>query len=182
MYTPWTQDDYARTYLFAARAHKGQPWAGDANLNYMVHVNLVSIEIISALRAEPIHDGDLAVKCALLHDVIEDTEVNYDEIKTEFGSRVADGVLALSKNSNLTKNLKMEDSLSRILGQPCEVWMVKMADRITNLSEPPKSWSRQEISDYRDEAIEIYNKLKPASEFLTERLKGKIEYYGRFIY
>ncbi len=181
MHTQWTQDEYTRAYLFAARVHKKQTWPGDTDLNYMVHVNLVSIEVIAALQAEPEHDGDLAVKCALLHDVIEDSKVSYDEIKAEFGLGVADGVLALSKNSNLNKKLQMEDSLRRIKQQPYEVWIVKMADRIVNLRQPPKSWSNEKIIKYREEAVKIYNQLKPASEFLAKRFDAKIQSYRQFI-
>ncbi len=84
----WTPDEYTRTYLFAARVHKKQTWPGDPDLNYMVHVNLVSIEVIATLQVEPEHDGDLAIKCALLHDVIEDSQVNYNEIKAEFDRKL----------------------------------------------------------------------------------------------
>ena len=43
-------------------------------------------------------DLDFAVQVALLHDIIEDTATTYDELAEHFGSKVADGVLALTKN------------------------------------------------------------------------------------
>lgn len=44
------------------------------------------------------------------------------------------------------KKLQMQDSLRRIKSQPREVWMVKMADRITNLQPPPGHWSEEKDS------------------------------------
>jgi len=73
----------------------------------------------------------------------------------------------------------MADSLCRIKNQPKEVWMVKMADRISNLLPPPPDWSDDKISAYKVEAIEIYNALKDCSDYLAKRLKQKIESYTR---
>jgi len=57
----------------------------------------------------------------------------------------------------------MPDSLRRIQTQPPEVWVVKMADRITNLQPPPVSWSRDKIAAYRAQAGVILRELAPAS-------------------
>jgi guanosine-3',5'-bis(diphosphate) 3'-pyrophosphohydrolase len=46
----------------------------------------------------------------------------------------------LTKKENLPKGEKMVDSLKRIKDLQKEVWAVKLADRITNLQEPPQSW------------------------------------------
>lgn len=181
MHKPWSQDEYTQAYLFAARAHKCKQWPGDLDLNYMVHVDLVCMEIIMTLQSESGHDGDLAVKCALLHDVIEDTKISYEKIQTDFGLRVADGVKALSKNPDLDKPLQMTDCLSRIQLQPYEIWMVKMADRIANLRQPPIDWNKDKIIKYKDEAIEIHARLKHASEFLAARLSTRIQSYSKFI-
>jgi hypothetical protein len=50
MQRSWSQDEYVRTYLFAARAHQKQPWPGDSKLNYIVHIDLVSMEVIADLE------------------------------------------------------------------------------------------------------------------------------------
>ena len=174
--TNWTQDGYLETLRFAAEAHAGQTVPG-TNLPYLVHVTLVAMEVIAALRAEPEHDQDLAVRCALLHDVVEDTRITLDQIQASFGSAVASGVSALSKSKALPKDQQLGDSLRRIQEQPAEVWMVKLADRITNLQPPPKHWSAEKISGYRQEAVLIHKTLKEASPVLAARLAQKIEIY-----
>ena len=74
------------------------------------------------LEVAPDLDGDLAVQCALLHDVIEDAGISCEKLAAEFGPAVSDGVLALSKNNILkSKQEKMADSLARIKAQPKEI-------------------------------------------------------------
>ncbi len=172
----WSPEDYHRAYWFAARAHQGQPMP-DSDLPYLVHVSLVTAEVIASLRVEDGHDEKLAVECALLHDVLEDTPVTYTAVEAAFGGSVAAGVLALSKDARLPKAEQMADSLRRVRQQPSEVWMVKLADRICNLREPRPTWTAERISQYRAEARDIYEALHMASPALAARLHEKIDIY-----
>jgi (p)ppGpp synthase/HD superfamily hydrolase len=177
MQLTWIPDEYIHTYIFAAQAHFGQLMP-DTELPYIVHVTLVSMEILAALQVEPGYDGDLAIKCALLHDVLEDTKITSTQITNKFGERIAYGVSALTKDCRLEKTRQMEDSLRRIQKQPREVWMVKMADRIINLRPPPSSWSKDKIQDYKQDSIKIHAALNSASQYLATRLYAKIKDYG----
>jgi (p)ppGpp synthase/HD superfamily hydrolase len=109
------------------------------DLPYITHISLVSMEMSASLKANPRFDGDLALQCALLHDVMEDTGKTHTEINRLFGEMVAQGVSALSKNKEIhVKTIRMKDSLHRIQQQPREIWVIKLADRITNLQPTPK--------------------------------------------
>jgi (p)ppGpp synthase/HD superfamily hydrolase len=180
MQSNWSQDKYIKASRYAAEAHQGQTVPG-TELPYLLHLNLASMEVIAALLTGNQYDADLAVQCALLHDVLEDTATTYKQIEQEFGVRIADGVLALSKDENLDKSLRLSDSLKRIRQQPHEVWMVKMADRITNLQPPPPNWTKARAAQYREEALEIHGALKDANEMLAAWLLAKIESYKAFI-
>lgn len=173
----WSQNRYTEAAEFAAQAHRGQTVPG-TNLPYVMHPVLAAMEVIAALAVEEGRDGNLALQCALLHDAIEDTDVTYDQLEKTFGTPVADGVLALSKDERLPKDLQMNDSLERIQQQPYEVWMVKLADRISNLHSPPPYWSQERIKAYREEAVLIRDTLGEASPFLVARMNQKIEEYG----
>jgi len=175
----WSQDGYIKALRYAAEAHNGQCFPG-TNLPYLLHISLVSMEVMTAISiSQNKLDGNLSVQCALLHDVIEDAGKSYDEIKIVFGKGVADGVGALTKQKSFeTKKERMADSLRRIKQQPEEVWMVKMADRISNLLPPPPDWKEEKINNYKAEAIEIYNSLKEGSDYLAKRLRQKIELYS----
>jgi (p)ppGpp synthase/HD superfamily hydrolase len=138
------------------------------------------MELIAALEVESFVDSDLAVQCALLHDVLEDTPTTYQEIETQFGKAVAAGVLSLSKDAALPKEQRLEDSLARIRLQPKEVWIVKLADRITNLAPPPAFWTREKCQHYLRDAFIIHSALKEASAYLGNRLLEKIEAYRQY--
>lgn len=178
MFSP---DSYSRAWWFAAQAHGDQLVPG-TELPYIVHIGNVAMEVTVSLQAEPAGSPDLAVQCALLHDVIEDTPVEVDNLDAVFGPDVTAGVLALTKDKTLQpKQAQMIDSLHRIQEQPREVWRVKLADRISNLRRPPGHWSRDKIVTYRDEAELILESLQHGSNYLAERLARKIEQYTRFI-
>ena len=75
----------------------------------------------------------------------------------------------------------MQDSIVRIRKQPKEVWMVKLADRITNLQPPPKHWNKAKVKKYRNGAILILEKLGEANPYLAQRLNKKIAEYGQYL-
>jgi len=180
--TPWTQDAYLKAWDFACLAHHGQTYIGpsvDIVYDYINHPAGVAMEVIHALAQQPAYDGDLAIQCALLHDTLEDTAITYEQLVAEFGQAVADGVKALSKNEQLPKAQRMQDSLQRIVQQPQEVWMVKLADRINNLQYVPAQWSAAKIASYQQEAQLILTTLQAASPSLAQRLAKHIQHYGQ---
>jgi (p)ppGpp synthase/HD superfamily hydrolase len=169
-------ETYFRALEFAARAHADQKTP--TGLPYIVHPSCVVMELIRALREEQGLDEDFAVTCALLHDVLEDTQTPAAELGREFGPQVLAAVQALTKNANLPKEERMEDSLKRILQQPREVAMVKLADRIANLAPPPAIWTAWKIREYRKEAQRILEALRGASAFLAQRFEERLATYG----
>jgi (p)ppGpp synthase/HD superfamily hydrolase len=176
MFSP---DRYVQTMRFAAAKHNAQKEPGH-DLPYLVHVVSVAAEVIAALPVAGLANPDLAVLCALLHDTVEDTGTPLQEITDRFGADVAAGVSALTKNEALPKEDRMADSLRRILAQPPEIAVVKLADRITNMSEPPHYWPKEKRAAYRVEATKIADALGAACPFLDARLRAKIEAYAAF--
>lgn len=175
------QDAYDVAWQFAAKVHTGQKLPG-SDLPYLTHVGWVVGEILISIQHETISDPILAIQCAILHDVLEDTSIGYQELSEKFGSIVADGVSALTKNIALPKNKRMMDSLERILSQPEEVGMVKLADRISNLRTPPSFWDSQKITEYIEESKSIIAMLGKASMYLSERIKLKLrDYQNNFL-
>jgi (p)ppGpp synthase/HD superfamily hydrolase len=176
----WTEslaEDWLAAWNFAAEVHNTQKVPGTA-LPYLKHLGMVAMEVFSAHAMDPIADLGLAVRCAILHDTIEDQDVTHSQLVTRFGLRVANGVLALSKNSELSKSEAMADSLRRIREQPQEVWCVKLADRISNLNGAPPHWSAEKRATYRVEAQQILDALGSAHAGLAQRLAAKILAYS----
>ena len=173
---------YQKAIAFATYKHleKNQYVTGTI-LPYMMHLSNVAMEIfMAALNTENFNLG-FAVQVALLHDILEDTDTTYDEVKEKFGIDISNAVLALSKNDNLPKEEQILNSLARIKKLPEEVWAVKLADQITLLQPPPSKWSNEKRIKYQQEASLVLNELKYGNGYLSKRLKDKIEEYGDFI-
>jgi (p)ppGpp synthase/HD superfamily hydrolase len=170
------QDAYDKAWQFAAKVHTGQKLPG-SYLPYLTHIGWVVGEILISFQHETISDPILIIQCAILHDVIEDTSIGHQELSEKFGSIVADGVMALTKNIALPKDQRMMDSLERILSQPEEVGMVKLADRISNLRTPPSFWDYQKITEYIEESNSIIAMLGKTSLYFSERIKMKLRNY-----
>jgi GTP diphosphokinase / guanosine-3',5'-bis(diphosphate) 3'-diphosphatase len=177
----WNQDNYIKAWNYASSVHNGQLIPGK-DIPYIHHIGLVAMEAMAAIaHNKNIDSPDLLVLCAILHDTIEDTNSTYNDIQREFGMEVANGVMALSKNTELpAKDEQMRDSLQRIKKEPVEIWMVKLSDRITNLQPPPSHWNKEKIIRYKNEALMILSELGEANKYLAERLKMKIENYGQY--
>ncbi len=174
----WSPEAWLQAWEFAAQAHHGQRLPG-SELPYILHPAAVAMEVCHAIaQRSDVARPDLAVRCALLHDVVEDTAVGIDAVAARFGAEVAAGVAALSKDPAVgDKDAQMRDSLRRIREQPLEIWMVKLADRCHNLREPPHHWTRERIQRYSDEAVVILGELGSACPVLSARLHERIGVY-----
>ena len=178
----FSQENYIEVLNFAALAHGEQKTP--KGLPYIAHITCVAMEVINACEKSQLEQNktDLAISCALLHDVIEDTNITYDEIYVKFGDKIANGVEALTKDKTKSrKQEQMKDSLERLLAQPYEIQMVKLADRITNLGIPPKHWDSEKMKKYQEEASLILSCLKNSNVYLAKRLEEKIEEYKKYI-
>ena len=175
---------FIEAFNFASHFHLGQTYGGShkgEEIDYLHHVVSVAMEVIWILSSDSSLDADLAIQCALLHDVVEDTTATIELVCEHFGESVAAGVMALSKDKQLLKSDQIADSLERIRLQPKEIWIVKMADRITNLSSPPYYWKNKKICSYQQDAKLIYEVLHEANAILAQRLKEKIDGYLQFL-
>lgn len=181
----WSIDEIQNVWQLVSKLHDGQKYGGSnegERVEYINHIGSVVFEVLNASRFTENMNADLAIKCAMLHDTIEDTAFTYEKVIDLFGPQVASGVLALTKNEEIEDSFeKMRDSLNRIKQQPIEVWAVKMADRICNLYEPPYYWNDEKKLKYIEEAKMIYNELKDGNVYLAERLKNKTHEYYRFL-
>lgn len=73
------------------------------------------------------------VVTALLHDLLEDSDTDYDEIEEAFGAPVADFVVLLTKPKFYPKPLRKEIYESALLSAHEEVLLIKLADLYDNL-------------------------------------------------
>lgn len=178
-------DEIQKIWLLVTQLHNNQKYGGEntgEQIEYISHIGGVVFEICAATQQTPGMDREFALHCAFLHDTIEDTAFNIENIDKLFGNKIASGVSALTKNIKIgEKKVQMEDSIKRIKEQPTEVWAVKMADRICNLYAPPFYWTKEKKLEYLEEACYILNELKDGNRFLAKRLASKIDHYRKFL-
>ena len=164
--------------MFASLAHNDQKMY-EPKVSYLTHVVSVASNVLEAYyNGKEKFDLDYALKVAILHDTLEDTNATYDDIVSKFGEEVARGVKALTKDENIEKDDRMMDSIKRIKECRREVAIVKLADRVYNLRCAPESWSKEKIEGYKKEGQFIYDELYLNNEYLANKLKDRIEKYS----
>ena len=171
-YDPNADEDLLnRAYVFAMKAHGGQRRnSGDP---YFTHPLAVA-GILTELRADP-----ATVATALLHDVVEDTDVSVDDIKRRFGAEIAklvDGVTKLSQIEHRSQANQQAENFRKLvvaMADDVRVLLVKLADRLHNmrtLSHVPDAAKRQRIAL---ETMEIYAPL--AGRIGVQKFREELE-------
>ncbi len=178
----WENRESYKAIIYAAQKHKNQMMKHPEETPYLAHiVGVMTNAIKYASMLDCKIDWELLINCALLHDVIEDTDTTYEEIESEFGEKTAHGVLALTKNKTLKKSEQMKDSIRRIKEQPLEVGIVKLSDRLFNMRDVVPHWSENKLLSYCDEAKYICDELGGICKPLKDDLNSYIDEYSNEI-
>ena len=120
--------DVLRAIAFAARAHAGQ-LRKDGKTPYVSHVVRVSFVVRNIFGI----DDPQILQAALLHDTIEDTTTDFDDIAAAFSPEVASWVAALTKDKRLADEAREAAYLDALVRAPWQVHVCKLADVYDNL-------------------------------------------------
>ena len=131
-----------RAIIFAVRAHAGTERRGKG-FPYIVH----PVEAL-AITATMTTDPEL-LAAAVLHDVVEDTAVTADELRAEFGERVAS--LVAQESDEMPPGVSEEGSwhqrkraaIERLSRAPREVKMVALGDKLSNMRAIARDYAEQ---------------------------------------
>lgn len=93
---------------------------------------------VAQIAAEEIGLGTTSIVCALLHDVVEDTDITLDDIEREFGKKTAkiiDGLTKISGVFDYNSSLQAENFRKMLLtlADDVRVILIKLADRLHNM-------------------------------------------------
>ena len=124
------REQMLRAYELANYSHRYQ--RRKSGEPYMYHPIAVA-----RICAEEIGLGPTAICAALLHDTVEDTPVTLDDIRTEFGERIALMVGGLTKLDSAYNNESQQAAnFKKVLGTlivDVRIVLIKMADRLHNM-------------------------------------------------
>ncbi|HEY0049093.1 MAG TPA: bifunctional (p)ppGpp synthetase/guanosine-3',5'-bis(diphosphate) 3'-pyrophosphohydrolase [Pyrinomonadaceae bacterium] len=142
-----------RAYLFSALHHRGQKRASGEP--YLVHPLAVA-DLLADMRLD-----EISVCTGLLHDVVEDTLVDLDTLRTSFGeeiTKLVDGLTKIAHISNLSKEEQQAENVRKMvlaMITDVRVVLIKLADRLHNMRtmEFLKPEKRARISQ---ETLDIY--------------------------
>ena len=142
-----------RAYLFSALHHRGQTRASGEP--YLVHPLEVA-EILADMRLD-----EVSVSTGLLHDVVEDTLVDLDTIRSYFGDEITllvDGLTKIAQISSLSKEKQQAENVRKMvlaMITDVRVVLIKLADRLHNMRTMQflKPEKRARISQ---ETLDIY--------------------------
>ncbi len=140
---------------FAARAHR-HGLRKDKKTPYIAHPFRVCLIVRHVFGI----DSPTVLAAALLHDTIEDTPTDYDDLADEFGTDVADWVSALTKEMRLPEAEREDKYHAALAAAPWPVCVCKLADIYDNLTDSAGSDSKQRKKTVR-RSKEYLAVLKP---------------------
>jgi len=115
---------------FASRAHRNHV-RKDNQTPYAAHVFRVALTVRHVFGCE----DQVALAASLLHDTIEDTTTDYDDLLERFGPEVADCVAALTKNMALPEHMREPEYDERLSRADWRARLIKLADQYDNYSD-----------------------------------------------
>lgn len=164
------EDMVTRAFKFAYLAHQGVKRASGEP--YYLH----PVEVAKIMAVEFGID-DESVVAALLHDVVEDTEISLEEIRTHFGDTVAQLIDGLTKIMGVfqSRNSKQAETFMKLLlsmADDIRVVLIKFADRLHNM-RTISHLPRQKQLSKASETLELYAPL--AHRFGLFKIKNEFE-------
>ena len=125
------EDTIFRAFSIARKAHSNvRRKSGEPYIFHPLEVATIAVKDIGI--------GPVGVVCALLHDVVEDTEITLDELRSVFGDRVAkiiDGLTKISVFDMQIQSIQAENFKKILLAMCDDVYVIflKLCDRLHNM-------------------------------------------------
>ena len=137
-----------RALSFAAHKHRDQRRKDAEASPYINH----PISLAEVLTVEGGVTDLEVLAAALLHDTIEDTATTLEELKENFGERIAGMVAEVTDDKNLPKAERKRLQVVHAAGISPGAKLVKLADKICNLRDvagrPPAHWDLARRREY----------------------------------
>lgn len=146
-----------RALLVAEKAHASQ--------SYDIYPYIYHVKQVVRIAEELAYDEEIILACTL-HDVLEDTELSYNDIKKAFGEEVAEIVYAVTDELGRNRKERKSKTYPKIQAN-WKATVVKICDRIANIDQS-RSYNAKLFETYRKENTDfkqqLYNPEHPAEQ------------------
>ena len=149
------EDLIARALAFAERKHAGQ-FRKDGVTPYVEHPK----GVMAIVRDEFGVSRPEVLAAALLHDTIEDTTTDFDDLDGRFGRRVASWVAVLTKDKRLPEARREREYFESLRRGPLEAKFCKIADSLHNLRDADDDKRPKAVKKAR-KLLSIFKGLRP---------------------
>ena len=151
-----------RALAFAAHKHRDQRRKDAEASPYINH----PIALAEVLAGEGGVTDVEVLAAALLHDTIEDTATTVEELRAQFGGRIADMVVEVTDDQQLPKPERKRLQIEHAAALSRGAKLVKLADKVCNLRDvaerPPAKWDLQRRQEYFEWAKRVIDRLRGA--------------------
>ena len=133
---------------FAAEKHTDQRRKDSKSSPYINH----PIQVAEMLWTVGEVRNETLLVASILHDTVEDTGTQPDEIRAEFGEEVIALVLEVTDDKSLPKQVRKQLQVESASHKTRNAKLLKLADKICNvhdiLTSPPDDWSLERRQEY----------------------------------
>ena len=140
-----------RAASLAALAHLHHSRKDDKKTPYFSHPARVAMTVAVRFGCSDEH----ALAAAFLHDVIEDTTTDYDDLLEHFGPEIADIVACLSKDPRVVEPERERLYDEQLAAGPWQARLVKLADVYDNLVDADNDGTRRSMLGRVERAISV---------------------------
>ena len=149
----------SKAIVFATKAHEGQ-FRKATKIPYILHPMECAV-IISGMTTD-----EEMIAASLLHDTVEDCDVTIEDIRREFGSRVAQFVARESEDKSKSWQERKQTTIDQLSSHTKEECMLVLADKLSNI--------RSIARDYKELGETLWDRFH-------EKRKERIGWYYKSI-
>jgi (p)ppGpp synthase/HD superfamily hydrolase len=164
-----------RAAEFAARRHADQKRKGAAREPYINHLTEVANLLADATDGK---DPEL-IAAGLLHDTLEDTKTEFEELCDRFGNDVAKLVSEVTDDKSLPKVERKRLQVLNANKKSERARLIKMADKISNVrslaASPPADWDSTRALEYVEWAEQVVDACRGLNGRLDKKFDVAVE-------
>jgi guanosine-3',5'-bis(diphosphate) 3'-pyrophosphohydrolase len=146
--------------IFAADKHQGQVRKDNDRMPYITH----PLQVAQTLCVVGGVSDPQTLIAAILHDTIEDTHTNHQEVQEAFGEQILEIVLEVSDNKSLEKMTRKRLQVEHAPKLSLPARLIKLGDKLVNcqdiLNNPPRNWDLPRRREYIQWAADVLAQIR----------------------